>query len=142
MVGFEHPCLGKVTCYSDGMRLPRTNFECSSIPMVEPWRDEKELIATTLEKNQWNIAQTGRDLLRPRSYLYRRILAYGISRKPCADFTPCRFGCGYPAAWQHYHPGGRTRLSSGQTRRYLNWLVRLSRAGDTRALALVPRGSV
>jgi len=115
------------------------NFE--PVPLIQPALSEKELIATTLEKNNWNISQTARDLNVGRSYLYRRIAAYEIWRKPSLDFVPCIFGCGYPAAWQHYHPGGRTRLSAGQTRRYLSWLVREARAGDHRAIVLVSGGS-
>lgn len=44
-------------------------------------RYEKELILSKLEKNNWNISQTSRELGLERSYLYRKMKSYGISKK-------------------------------------------------------------
>ncbi len=44
-------------------------------------RYEKELILSQLDKNGWNVSQTARELGLERSYLYRKMKAYGISKK-------------------------------------------------------------
>ena len=44
-------------------------------------RYEKELILLKLEENGWNVSQTARELGLERSYLYRKMKVYGISKK-------------------------------------------------------------
>jgi two-component system nitrogen regulation response regulator NtrX len=44
-------------------------------------RYEKELILKKLDQNNWNVSQTARDLGLERSYLYRKMKAYGISKR-------------------------------------------------------------
>ena len=42
---------------------------------------EKELILAKLEESDWNVSQTARELGLERSYFYRKMKAYGISKK-------------------------------------------------------------
>ena len=42
---------------------------------------EKELILAKLEESDWNVSQTARELGVERSYFYRKMKAYGISKK-------------------------------------------------------------
>ena len=44
-------------------------------------RYEKEMILAKLEESGWNVSQTARVLGLERSYLYRKMKAYGISKK-------------------------------------------------------------
>jgi two-component system nitrogen regulation response regulator NtrX len=41
---------------------------------------EREFIVTKLKENNWNISQTARTLGLERSYLYRKMRAYGIEK--------------------------------------------------------------
>ena len=43
-------------------------------------RYERDLIVSKLETHGWNVSQTARDLGLERSYLYRKMKAYGISK--------------------------------------------------------------
>jgi len=42
---------------------------------------EKDFILAKLEKNNWNISQTAREIDTPRSNLYKKLTQYGIKIK-------------------------------------------------------------
>ncbi len=53
------------------------------IKSLKEFRDlaEKEFILSKLEKNNWNISQTAREIDTPRSNLYKKLEQYGINIK-------------------------------------------------------------
>lgn len=54
--------------------------EPAKVKSLKEFRElaEKEFILTKLEKNNWNISQTAREIDTPRSNLYKKLAQYGI----------------------------------------------------------------
>jgi two-component system nitrogen regulation response regulator NtrX len=54
--------------------------EAATIKTLKDFRElaEKEFILAKLEKNNWNISQTAREIDTPRSNLYKKLAQYGI----------------------------------------------------------------
>lgn len=57
--------------------------ETSKVRHLKDFRElaEKEFILSKLEKNDWNISQTAREMDTPRSNLYKKLQQYGIKIK-------------------------------------------------------------
>jgi two-component system, NtrC family, nitrogen regulation response regulator NtrX len=57
--------------------------ETSNIKTLKDFRElaEKDFILAKLEKNNWNISQTAREIDTPRSNLYKKLAQYGIKIK-------------------------------------------------------------
>jgi two-component system nitrogen regulation response regulator NtrX len=66
----------------DDLSLPNSTGSGSGHTLQEGRaRYERELILVKLEENGWNVSQAARELGLERSYLYRKMKAYGISKK-------------------------------------------------------------